>query len=271
MKVLVYAFLVLAEVAAAYPLQPAQSVHNAGLIGDLVDALLGPNALSVDLCLNLKLGDGPQSIAPGCPNYVAPPMVPPPGAVYRRGQGDVDNHLVGPGVPPLAPFPAAPPRRNKGIVGGLLDLLLGPNALNVDLCLDLNLGDGPQSFAPNCPNFIAPSMLVPPPGAYPVPYMAPGPYGRYPAFMPPAPYPLYRRDSSTDRTNHHANHDVPSPWMVFESGAGSLEKRQMPAPLAGEPYIGAQPLPVPLPPPVVLPSVEGDCEQPLPMPVPMPE
>ncbi|KAJ2796323.1 hypothetical protein H4R20_005567, partial [Coemansia guatemalensis] len=154
MKVLVVAFLVLAEVAtsspapqapfgfgAPLPYPPAPPVRNKGLVGGLVDGLLGANALNVDLCLNLKLGDGPQSVAPDCPNYVPPALLPPPpglaGPVFRRGLIDVENHPIEPDVPPPVPFPAAPPRRNKGIIGGLLDLLLGPNALSTDICLNL--------------------------------------------------------------------------------------------------------------------------------------
>ncbi|KAJ1844794.1 hypothetical protein LPJ73_005054, partial [Coemansia sp. RSA 2703] len=53
------------------------------------------------------------------------------------------------GVPPVPfgaplPYPPAPPVRNKGVVGGLVDTLLGSNALSTDLCLNLKLGDGPQ-------------------------------------------------------------------------------------------------------------------------------
>ncbi|KAJ2132145.1 hypothetical protein IW136_005152, partial [Coemansia sp. RSA 678] len=168
MKVLVFAFVVLAEVASAHPapqfgpggptvLAPVSAVHNTGLIGGLLDSLLGPNALSVDACVNLKLGDGPQSVAPNCPNFIAPPMLLPP--AYKRGLIDVENFPGEPEVPSPVPFPGAPPRRNKGIVGGLLDLLLGPNALSTDLCLNLKLGDGPQSFAPSCPNYMAPPLL----------------------------------------------------------------------------------------------------------------
>ncbi|KAJ2860860.1 hypothetical protein FB639_005575, partial [Coemansia asiatica] len=189
MRVLVFAFAVLAEVAMSRPVPqnplligpplpypPAPPVRNKGVVGGLVDTLLGPNALSTDLCINLKLGDGPQSFAPNCPNYVAPPLLLPPAPgyppvpVFKRGLIDVENHTFEPEVaPPPVPFPAAPFHRNKGIIGGLLDLLLGPNALSTDLCLNLKLGDGPQSFAPNCPNYVAPPMLLPPPGAFPAP------------------------------------------------------------------------------------------------------
>ncbi|KAJ1838298.1 hypothetical protein LPJ70_005518, partial [Coemansia sp. RSA 2708] len=253
MKVLVFAFLVLAEVASAHPAPqvplppppypplpypPAPPVRNKGIVGGLVDTLLGPNALSTDLCLNLKLGDGPQSFAPNCPNYVAPPMLlppgpPPPPVPFKRGLIDVDNHPIEPAVEPPVPFPAAPPRRNKGIIGGLLDLLLGPNALSTDICLNLKLGDAPQSFAPNCPNYVAPPMLLPPPGAFPAP-LPPGPFPgpfpgplAYPPYPPPPPpgyatAPYYRRELTAD--------DVPSPNFVFaEGGHDSMSKRQFPA------------------------------------------
>ncbi|KAJ2476853.1 hypothetical protein EV174_004795 [Coemansia sp. RSA 2320] len=172
MRVLLAAFVVLAQVATTSPVPQAPPfVHNTGIVGGLLDSLLGPNALSADLCLNLKLGDGPQSFAPSCPNYMAPPLLlPPPGAYpvppgpfFKRGLIDVENNEIAPPVPPPVPFPGAPPVRNKGIIGGLLDALLGPNALSTDLCLNLKLGDGPQSFAPSCPNYMAPPLLLPPP------------------------------------------------------------------------------------------------------------
>ncbi|KAJ2860259.1 hypothetical protein GGH94_005629 [Coemansia aciculifera] len=207
MRVLLVAFVVLAQVATANPLPqlpppffngplpypPAPLVRNKGIVGGLIDTLLGPNALSTDLCLNLKLGDGPQSVAPNCPNFLAPPMLLPPppppfGPVFKRGLIDVDNHEIAPLVEPPVPFPGAPLRRNKGIVGGLLDLLLGPNALSTDLCINLKLGDGPQSFAPNCPNYMAPPLLLPPPGAYPqLPIIAPAPVEECEEIVPPPP------------------------------------------------------------------------------------
>ncbi|KAJ2390381.1 hypothetical protein GGI23_005634, partial [Coemansia sp. RSA 2559] len=226
MRVLVFAFLVLADIAtsnpvpqgpipfgAPLPFPPAPLVRNKGIVGGLLDALLGPNALSADLCLELKLGDGPQSFAPNCPNYIVPPMLLPPppplaGPMFKRGLIDVANFVPEPPVPPPVPFPAAPLRRNKGIIGGLLDLLLGPNALSTDICLNLKLGDGPQSFAPNCPNYMAPPMLLPPPGAmpYPIPPGAPMP----PPMMPPPPYyggPVYRRN----RKHGLGPEDIPTP------------------------------------------------------------
>ncbi|KAJ2454942.1 hypothetical protein EV183_001203 [Coemansia sp. RSA 2336] len=300
MKVLVFAFLVLAEVASAHPAPqflppgyapqpypPAPEVRNKGLVGGLIDGLLGPNALNADLCLNLKLGDGPQSVAPNCPNYVAPPMLlppPPAGPVFKRGLIDVDNHPVESAEPPV-PFPGAPPHRSKGIIGGLLDLLLGPNALSTDICLNLKLGDGPQSFAPDCPNFVAPPMLLPPPGAFPA-AMPPGPfpaaYSPYARFPPPPPPgyavgPFYRRDEE-DKTKD----DVSSPKLVFtEQAGGPVTKRQIPGvppmmypgaygaapalplPPMGAPYIGAPPMPEALP-------VEEDCETPAAPPPPVP-
>ncbi|KAJ2737046.1 hypothetical protein IW152_000309 [Coemansia sp. BCRC 34962] len=270
MRVLLAAFVVLAQVATANPLPqapspffngplpypPAPFVRSKGIVGGLVDSLLGPNALSTDLCLNLKLGDGPQSVAPNCPNYLAPPMLLPPpplGPVFKRGLIDVENHEVAPLVEPPVPFPGAPLRRNKGIVGGLLDLLLGPNALSTDLCLNLKLGDGPQSFAPNCPNYMAPPLLLPPPGAYPAPLgpgFGPMPYPPYPPYAPYAPYPahpFYRRSYM----KVEASDDTLSPRSASEGSSSQLAKRQAPLmdPLAGS--YGAPlppPLPLPLPP-----------------------
>ncbi|KAJ1737163.1 hypothetical protein LPJ72_000739 [Coemansia sp. Benny D160-2] len=287
MRVLVFAFLVLADIAssrpapqapipfgASLPYPPAPPVRNKGIVGGLIDGLLGPNSLSTDLCLELKLGDGPQSFAPNCPNYVAPPILLPSGPlagpVFRRGLIDVENYVPEPPVPPPVPFPAAPPRRNKGLIGSLLDLLLGPNALSTDLCLNLKLGDGPQSFAPNCPNYLAPPMLLPPPGAvpYPIPPGGPG--------VPP-PYfaaPFYRRDAQLEMEPQ----DVQIPRLVFEEGEYEfLKKRQLPpVPYAGGmpdiPPPPLPPLPVPLP-PAVAPVVEEDCETappPLPLPLPPP-
>ncbi|KAJ2629951.1 hypothetical protein H4R22_003013 [Coemansia sp. RSA 1290] len=302
MKVLVFAFLVLAEVASAHPAPqllppgyapqpypPAPPVRNKGLVGSLIDGLLGPNALSADLCLNLKLGDGPQSVAPDCPNYVAPPMLlppPPAGPVFKRGLIDVDNHPIASAEPPV-PFPGAPPHRSKGIIGGLLDLLLGPNALSTDICLNLKLGDGPQSFAPDCPNFVAPPMLLPPPGAFPAPMPpgplpAPYPYPPYAGFPPPPGYaagPFYRREEEESKSKD----DVSSPKLVFtEQAGGPVTKRQIPGgplmappgaygvppgpplpPPMGAPYTGAPPMPEVLP-------VEEDCEAPVAPPPPVP-
>ncbi|KAI9481964.1 hypothetical protein BX667DRAFT_504871 [Coemansia mojavensis] len=302
MKVLVFAFLVLAEVASAHPAPqllppgyapqpypPAPPVRNKGLVGGLIDGLLGPNALSADLCLNLKLGDGPQSVAPDCPNYVAPPMLlppPPAGPVFKRGLIDVDNHPIASAEPPV-PFPGAPPHRSKGIIGGLLDLLLGPNALSTDICLNLKLGDGPQSFAPDCPNFVAPPMLLPPPGAFPAPMPpgplpAPYPYPPYAGFPPPPGYaagPFYRREEEESKSKD----DVSSPKLVFtEQASGPVTKRQIPGgplmappgaygvppgpplpPPMGAPYTGAPPMPEVLP-------VEEDCEAPVAPPPPVP-
>ncbi|KAJ2690997.1 hypothetical protein IWW39_000356 [Coemansia spiralis] len=320
MRVLLAAFVVLAQVATANPLPqvpppffngplpypPAPFVRNKGIVGGLLDSLLGPNALSTDLCLNLKLGDGPQSVAPNCPNYMAPPMLLPPppfGPVFKRGLIDVDNHEVAPLVEPPVPFPGAPLRRNKGIVGGLLDLLLGPNALSTDLCINLKLGDAPQSFAPNCPNYMAPPLLLPPPGAYPAPLgpgFGPMPYPPYPPYAPYAPYParpFYRRS----HMKIEANDDTLSPRSTSEEGSAQLAKRQEPfmdplaggygAPLLPPPpplplppmpvqYTGglpppAMPLPPP-PPPAVAPLGEENCETPPiapllpPMPAPAP-
>ncbi|KAJ2102229.1 hypothetical protein GGI09_001333 [Coemansia sp. S100] len=318
MRVLLAAFVVLAQVATANPLPqlpppffngplpypPPPLVRNKGIVGGLIDTLLGPNALSTDLCLNLKLGDGPQSVAPNCPNFLAPPMLLPPpppsfGPFFKRGLIDVDNHPVAPLVEPPVPFPAAPLRRNKGIVGGLLDLLLGPNALSTDLCINLKLGDGPQSFAPNCPNYMAPPLLLPPPGAYPVPLgpgfgppagpgfgpgFGPMPYPPYPPYAPYAPYParpFYRRS----HMKVEANDDTLSPRSVSEDTSTQLAKRQVPFmdPLAGgygapilppPPVMPPPPMPVqyagaplppvmPLPPPpVVAPLGEENCETP---------
>ncbi|KAJ2816290.1 hypothetical protein FBU31_006634, partial [Coemansia sp. 'formosensis'] len=328
MRVLLAAFVVLAQVATANPVPqvpppffngplpypPAPLVRNKGIVGGLIDSLLGPNALSTDLCLNLKLGDGPQSFAPNCPNYMAPPvLLPPPPPpfepFFKRGLIDVDNHEVAPLVEPPVPFPGAPLRRNKGIIGGLLDLLLGPNALSTDLCLNLKLGDAPQSFAPNCPNYMAPPMLLPPPGAYPVPPgpgfgppvgpgFGPMPYPPYPPYAPYAPYParpFYRRS----HMKIEANPDTLSPRFVSEESSEKLAKRQAPfmnplaggygAPLLPPPppppmpvqYAGGpppllMPLPPP-PPPVVAPLGEENCEtppiaplMPPPMPAPVP-
>ncbi|KAJ2852662.1 hypothetical protein IWW36_000019 [Coemansia brasiliensis] len=303
MKVLVFAFLVLAEIASAHPAPqflppgytpplpypPAPPVRNKGLVGGLIDGLLGPNALNADLCLNLKLGDGPQSVAPDCPNYIAPPMLlpppPPAGPAFKRGLIDVDNHPIEPADPPPVPFPGAPPHRSKGIIGGLLDLLLGPNALSTDICLNLKLGDGPQSFAPNCPNYVSPPMLLPPPGAFPAPmppglFPAPYAYPPYAGLPPPPPGypagPFYRREEE-DRISKN---DVSSPKLVFTEQVGEpIAKRQLPGgpltmpsdaygvpsgpPPMGAPYIGAPPLPEVLP-------AEEDCETPIAPPPPIP-
>ncbi|KAJ1672053.1 hypothetical protein GGF38_000331 [Coemansia sp. RSA 25] len=334
MRVLLAAFVVLAQVATANPVPqlpppffngplpypPAPLVRNKGIVGGLLDTLLGPNALSTDLCLNLKLGDGPQSVAPNCPNFLAPPMLLPPppppppfgplGPVFKRGLIDVDNHEIAPPVMPPVPFPGAPLRRNKGIIGGLLDLLLGPNALSTDLCINLKLGDGPQSFAPNCPNYMAPPLLLPPPGAYPVPLgpgfgppigpgLGPMPYPPYPPYPPYAPYAPYHARPFFRRSHKQleASADAASPKLASEKSSSQLAKRQVPFmdPLAGGygapvlpplppppmavPYAGAPPpvLPPPPPPlPVAAPLVEENCETPPiaplvpPMPAPVP-
>ncbi|KAJ1722789.1 hypothetical protein LPJ53_002845, partial [Coemansia erecta] len=306
MRVLVFAFAVLAEVAMGHPVAqlpipfgaplpypPAPPVRNKGIVGGLVDTLLGPNALSTDLCLNLKLGDGPQSFAPNCPNYVAPPMLlPPVPPVFKRGLIDVENHSFEPipEVPPPVPFPAAPAHRSKGIVGGLLDLLLGPNALSTDLCLNLKLGDGPQSFAPNCPNYIAPPMLLPPPGAFPI-GLPPPPYPGYPPVVPgafpgafpgypllppppPPPAPYYRRDDGA----HGMVEKRQLPVDPMVGAYGPPLPPPMPAPLVppmpvpgvAPPYMGAPaPLPPPPPPPAVAPLAEENCETPPPPPLGM--
>ncbi|KAJ2019808.1 hypothetical protein GGI14_001307 [Coemansia sp. S680] len=251
MRVLLAAFVVLAQVATANPLPqlpppffngplpypPPPLVRNKGIVGGLIDTLLGPNALSTDLCLNLKLGDGPQSVAPNCPNFLAPPMLLPPpppsfGPFFKRGLIDVDNHPVAPLVEPPVPFPAAPLRRNKGIVGGLLDLLLGPNALSTDLCINLKLGDA---------------------------------------------RPFYRRS----HMKIEANDDNLSPRSVSEESSTQLAKRQDPFmdPLAGgygAPILPPPPVMPPPPPPVVAPLGEENCETPPiapllpPMPAPAP-
>ncbi|KAJ1934947.1 hypothetical protein FBU59_005529, partial [Linderina macrospora] len=93
MRVHVFTFAVLAQLASTHPVADPQFFNpmNHGLVNSLVDALLGPNALNVDLCLDLKLGDGPQSFYPSCPNYVAPilPPPPPPYPIFKR---DGDAH-----------------------------------------------------------------------------------------------------------------------------------------------------------------------------------
>ncbi|ORX68143.1 hypothetical protein DL89DRAFT_323740 [Linderina pennispora] len=247
MRVHVFTFAVLAQLASAHPVADPQLLGpmNRGLVNSLVDALLGPNALNVDLCLDLKLGDGPQSLYPSCPNYVAPVLPPPPpyppmfkrdGETHKlteRGLGVVNSlvdALLGPnalnadvclnlklgdgpqslypscpnyvtpiGPPPYPLFkrdpqaPLPPPpilHRSKGLVGGLLELLLGPNALNLDLCLDLKLGDGPQSLYPACPGYVPP--VIPPPPAAPYNEMPPPPAVPPPAApeaVPPPPPP----------------------------------------------------------------------------------
>ncbi|KAJ1902402.1 hypothetical protein LPJ66_000013 [Kickxella alabastrina] len=310
MRVLVLAFVVLAEVAMARPtpqglplvgdlLGHAPAPHgflppggNHGIVGNLVDSLLGPNALNLDLCLNLKLGDGPQSFAPRCPNYVLPPPppfpFPYPGYLARREhkRGLLDNLLPGLTAPLAGGPPGAPFRPNKGLVVNLLEALLGPNVLDLDLCLDLNLGGGPQSYAPRCPNYMPVPVGIPPPFGpvgplLPPPIGPPGPIGP----PPPASYsvaPFYRRDvEKRDLAilggpgSYGAPILPPPPMPLPPPPAPYIEGPPIlppllpaplpPMPVPSAPYMGAPPLP-PLPP--IVSPIDEDCEIPPPPPPP---